>query len=452
MREGTHRFTKKFLRQSGLKILSDNGQSFIFDPANVFAWEITGNTLFGYWAEPLSRLPYRKKSFQNPYDHFEAEFFQRQTLILNVSHYCAMECVYCCAGGGSYNGPRMNMSIETARRAIDWLRETKRLTIILFGGEPMSNSKVATGIVQYALDTAQQHGMDVDFNLNTNGTISFKKFPQLIDLIRENNFEVIVSIDGAAEVQNKNRPLTGQRPSYSIVSRNLTELLELLGPEKVTAKVTMQWDVQDISELINPILALGVRKILATPIVKSTNYCASEVNFTPNQYRVMLERDRRFLNWYVDRLIYDPDLRIQPYHKLLSIVYQSLSISQFCLAGIRIFCVYPNGDVYPCHRFSGESEIRLGNLNCDDGIKSFNSQLAIGRYTACEKCVTKHVCWGNRCLQQNRVRGQSLFGINDRLSCEYQKNNLKLLLCAVSRLPRENRTRSLARRYSKRFI
>jgi len=444
MRKGTHRFTKKFLRQNGLKVLSDNAQSFIFDSSNVFAWEITSNTLFGYWAEPLSRLPYKKKTFQNPYDHFDSEFFQRQTLILNISHFCTMECVYCCAGGGSYNSPRMNMPLETACRAIDWLRKTKRLTIILFGGEPMCNPDVATEIVRYAIDMGSLRGMEVDFNLNTNGTISLKQFPKLIDLILQSNFEVIVSIDGAAEVQNKNRPLIGRQSSYSIVSKNLVELLKLLGPEKVTAKVTMQWDVRYISSLIDPLLELGVRKVLATPIVKSTNFCENEVNFTHDEYNLMLERDRIFLNWYIDRLIYDPDLRIQPYHKLLSVLYQSLSISQYCLAGIRIFCVYPNGDVYPCHRFSGESEIMLGNLNNDNEIKTFNSQLPVGRYSACEKCFTKHICWGNRCLQQNRVRGQSLFGVNDPLSCVYQKNNLKLLLSAISRVPSKNRERSFA--------
>jgi radical SAM protein with 4Fe4S-binding SPASM domain len=228
-------------------------------------------------------------------------------------------------------------------------------------------------------------------------------------------------------------------------------LIDIVGPEKVTAKITMQRDAYDIVSLVEPLLQIGVTKSLITPIVNSSHYCRGEVNFTSDDYQQMLERDNSLLFWYANEINSKPDLKIQPYHKLLSILYHSLSIAQFCLAGVKLFCVYPNGDIYPCHRFSGEKDILLGNITkLNTEIISFKDSMMQGKEEKCESCYVKHICWGNKCLQQNKIRGKKLFGINDPLFCKYHEKNLAQLLHSLSLISTKDRERSLWLRETKK--
>lgn len=70
-------------------------------------------------------------------------------LWLNVSHDCNLRCIYCFGHGGSYGGNRELMSINTAKRSIDyWFKYLNKditmTTVTFFGGEPRF-SCISTG-------------------------------------------------------------------------------------------------------------------------------------------------------------------------------------------------------------------------------------------------------------------------------------------------------------------
>jgi sulfatase maturation enzyme AslB (radical SAM superfamily) len=219
---GNYKFSKRFIKRQGLKEIGFNDKKFIFDSYNVFSWEITRETPFSFYTKSLSRLPYKKRNFKDLYRDFNSAFNDHVTLILNVSHKCNMSCVYCCAGGGSYGGRQKLMSVDIALKAVDLIaKNITRLTVIFFGGEPMLNQAILLTTTKYIIEKAKSNGINVDFHLSTNGTISFKKLKAICDLVKVNDFEVIVSIDGPAEVQNKNRPLKNGEPSFDIVYSNL---------------------------------------------------------------------------------------------------------------------------------------------------------------------------------------------------------------------------------------
>jgi len=361
-----------------------------------------------------------------------------------------MACTYCCAGGGTYGGNEELMSIETAKHAVDSLMRLGRFTLYFFGGEPMLNLPVLIRTAEYTATRSREKGVKADFIISTNGSIGFRRFPDLCRFIRENNFRVNVSLDGPRETQNRNRPFktsAERKGSFEIVLANLKELVEILGPEKVVVKVTMNNDETDIRKLVKPALEVGVTHFLVSPVVPSSFYCDGQVNFSKEDYQKMAERDSSFLLWYAEELGGNSELKIQSYHKLLSILYHSESIYQFCLAGLRLFCVFPNGDVYPCHRLGGEREFLLGNVN-DKMVseKSQQDRLLTAEKSMeekCRQCWVRHFCWGNKCLQQNQIRHQPLSAINDPWFCEYHKNNLGLLAYSLSLMPAEQREKAL---------
>jgi uncharacterized protein len=69
-----------------------------------------------------------------------------KALCLHIAHTCNLNCAYCFASQGKYQGERAVMSFETGKRALDFLVENsgtrRNLEVDFFGGEPLKNFEV----------------------------------------------------------------------------------------------------------------------------------------------------------------------------------------------------------------------------------------------------------------------------------------------------------------------
>ncbi|MBO5410695.1 MAG: 4Fe-4S cluster-binding domain-containing protein, partial [Clostridia bacterium] len=69
-----------------------------------------------------------------------------KALCLHVAHTCNLNCSYCFASQGKYQGDRALMSFEVGKQAFDFLIENsgtrRNLEVDFFGGEPMMNFDV----------------------------------------------------------------------------------------------------------------------------------------------------------------------------------------------------------------------------------------------------------------------------------------------------------------------
>ena len=95
-----------------------------------------------------------------------------KALCLHVAHTCNLNCSYCFASQGKYNGDRAVMSFETGKRALDFLIENsgsrKNLEVDFFGGEPLMNWDVVKQLVEYAREVEKKHNKNFRFTLTTN--------------------------------------------------------------------------------------------------------------------------------------------------------------------------------------------------------------------------------------------------------------------------------------------
>ena len=146
---------------------------------------------------------------------------------LNVTDSCNLKCIYCFVN----NQPHY-MDLQVAKDTVDFLynnyQEKAKLlenvntpNITFFGGEPMlMYNEIIKPTVEYA---AGAYPSLFSFNITTNGTLLSKKS---IDFFSEHNIPILLSIDGAPETQNYNRPLLNGGESASLVWRNVPYLLE----------------------------------------------------------------------------------------------------------------------------------------------------------------------------------------------------------------------------------
>ena len=98
-----------------------------------------------------------------------------KALCLHVAHTCNLNCEYCFASQGKYQGERALMSFEVGKQAFDFLianSGTRRnLEVDFFGGEPLMNWDVVKQLVAYARSVEKEHNKNFRFTFTTNGVL-----------------------------------------------------------------------------------------------------------------------------------------------------------------------------------------------------------------------------------------------------------------------------------------
>ncbi|MBQ5867788.1 MAG: 4Fe-4S cluster-binding domain-containing protein, partial [Lachnospiraceae bacterium] len=98
-----------------------------------------------------------------------------KALCLHVAHTCNLNCEYCFASQGKYQGERAVMSFEVGKQALDFLIENSvgrtNLEVDFFGGEPLMNFDVVKELVAYARSREKECRKNFRFTLTTNGIL-----------------------------------------------------------------------------------------------------------------------------------------------------------------------------------------------------------------------------------------------------------------------------------------
>jgi uncharacterized protein len=145
------------------------------------------------------------------------ESYSPTSLTLLPTFNCNLRCLYCYASAGERIGPVMDP--EIAKSAIDFIVENasklKRKKILVGlhgGGEPLleKNRPWIDYIFDYARQRAKEHDLKFFANAVTNGTHNQEKLKWIV-----NNFNNInLSFDGPKDIQNRQRPKVGNKPSF----------------------------------------------------------------------------------------------------------------------------------------------------------------------------------------------------------------------------------------------
>ena len=119
------------------------------------------------------------------------------TMVLEVAQDCNLRCSYCYAEGGSYGKPVRLLEPALARKAVRLLVEgagdQAKVTLILFGGEPLLNMKAVRAAVAEAESLTARTGKKVQVSLTTNGTLLT---PEIAAFISRHRIGVSVSMAG----------------------------------------------------------------------------------------------------------------------------------------------------------------------------------------------------------------------------------------------------------------
>ena len=98
-----------------------------------------------------------------------------KSMCLNVAHDCNLLCDYCFASKGDFGGNKELMSLETGKKALDYLVKNsqgrRNLEVDFFGGEPLMNFEVVKELVTYGRQIEKEYNKNFRFTITTNGML-----------------------------------------------------------------------------------------------------------------------------------------------------------------------------------------------------------------------------------------------------------------------------------------
>ena len=351
-----------------------------------------------------------------------------KAMCLHVAHDCNLRCKYCFASTGDYKEGRMLMSLETGKKALDFLIEKsgdrKFLEVDFFGGEPTVNFDVVKQLVEYGRSREAEANKKFRFTITTNGILLTD---DMIDFINKEMNNVVLSIDGRKDVNDRLRVRADGSGSYDKIVPNFKKLVEKRGSDK-------DWYVRgtytkynlDFSNDVMHLYELGFDQISVEPVMAdpSMPYAITQSDL-PRIFDEYEELSRKI------RKIRSEGKFINFFHFMLDLDQGPCAIKRLrgCGCGNEYVAVAPNGDIYPCHQFVGIEDYKLGSLN--DG--SFNEELKktfacahVYSKPECKKCWAKFYCSGG-CNANNYIYAGDIHNAY-KLSCEIQKKRLE---CAI---------------------
>lgn len=222
----------------------------------------------------ISELEEREELFtEDVYKDVIIDFKKRKTVVkalcLHIAHDCNLACKYCFADEGEYHGQKRElMSLEVGKQAIDFLIENSgnrvNLEVDFFGGEPLMNFDVVKEIVAYGRSKEKAANKNFRFTLTTNGMLLND---EVIDFCNKEISNVVLSLDGRKEINDRMRPTRNGKGSYDIIVPKFQKFVEKRGDKSYYVRGTFTRNNLDFMKDFELMTELGFKEISIEPVV-----------------------------------------------------------------------------------------------------------------------------------------------------------------------------------------
>ena len=191
-----------------------------------------------------------------------------KALCLHVAHDCNLRCKYCFGDTGGFQGERCLMSAEVGKKAIDFViknsAERKNIEIDYFGGEPLMNFDVVKEITDYAKKEGEKHGKNFRFTITTNGILLNDEIKEYIN---ENMSNVVLSIDGRKETNDRVRYRVDGSGSYDTIVPKFKDLAESRDQDRYYVRGTFTAYNTEFAQDVIHLADLGFKQTSVEPVV-----------------------------------------------------------------------------------------------------------------------------------------------------------------------------------------
>jgi His-Xaa-Ser system radical SAM maturase HxsB len=185
--------------------------------------------------------------------------------IFVVTLRCEHACGYCQVSRKSSASRTFDMSEETADLALNvaFRSPSAHLKLELQGGEPLLSFDLVRYITERAERRAADEGRSVSFVIATNLALLDD---EVIEFARHRELTFSTSLDGPADLHNRNRPRPGA-DSWARAVAGIRRIQAELGPDRVDALMTTTpQSLGRAPEIIDTYAELGLANVFLRPI------------------------------------------------------------------------------------------------------------------------------------------------------------------------------------------
>lgn len=325
------------------------------------------------------------------------DYYAIRAAVITVTTDCQLRCSYCFEQDKSPN----YMTDKTAQVTIEALCNnfkekvfandpTAKLSISFFGGEPTLNFDVIKQMVEYC----NTQPFIVQYGITTN---CVHITDEMIDFFYDNNFGILVSIDGTEYLHNRNRC-----NSYQVVTDNIKRMFDGGLKLSMEARITIPPnDVQYTFDSMKNMYDLGFDQIAPCFVY--------DQEWNEESYAVFEQEIRKIYKFAFD--VYQSDtkrnLQVKNIEDFIFLCYDhNTNDTSPCGFGKDVWVsIGYDGEIAPCHQvhtnFRNRSEFHMGNIV--EG--TFNQAIAdmithdFDR-SSCSLCEYNTVCLGG-CPAEN---------------------------------------------------
>lgn len=320
---------------------------------------------------------------------------------------CNFKCLYCHASVVGPDRTDMDMTPETAKAVVDMIFQSPNPAIMIEfqGGEPLLNWPVVKFIVEYAHRKNEHHKKALNMGLISNFSLLDDA---KIDFLLEKGVSFCTSLDGPAEVHNKNRVYLGGNTHEQVVAA-LKKIQDRRGadpkidPPNAICTVTRH-SLAYQTEIVDQLVDLGLERIQLGPL--------DPVGFARKSWDTIGYSSQQFLEFYANALDYIIALNkkgVKVYEKMAMILLvRILEGEQWRFPnadGLSRLAYNFNGDIYTCEDArllanEGDEFFKIGSavsssfLDLMDHPMLKLSALAAGSFSQpmCSQCAYQTVC------------------------------------------------------------
>jgi uncharacterized protein len=362
-------------------------------------------------------------------------------LELMVTHACNLGCRYCYGTDGPdkwkgaphlYGARSSGMSLETARRGVDFLFEAagaqKGLSVIFFGGEPLLEVELIERLLPYVREQEKEREKKVNLSLSTNGLLLTEK---VVRFLVKNHIGCQVSIDGPRAIQDANRCLPDGGGSYDLILPGIRRLIAAR-KGKVPSRVTVAHGHIEMPQILEHLLSLGFDSVHIEPAIGTL----TGISVTREDVAEIKGQIETLALFLVKSL---KNNRYFNFSNLVKYIRQTRVIRErsahYCGAGRTYLALSQEGAFYPCHRFVGLDEYRMGDLDTgiDLTLQKKILDLTVDNRPVCRDCWARYLCGGGCWKHAVDLNGGLEVPHND-YSCEIIRHEIECAMAVNSEL------------------
>jgi len=251
------------------------------------------------------------------------------------------------------------MRIETAMNALelalDYPACADILTVEFSGGEPLLNFKLIRDFIPRANKMAETKGKKLSFSIQTNGTL-FND--ENIIFLKDNNVDIGISIDGTADVHDKNRVFPNGTGSNAIIVANISKLRQHGITPSLLAVVSSAEQYDSVVQFANE----NSIKEIRTNLVTKAGRAEGKDEYTVD-YEALADKYIKVCQDILEGKLQVNDATLTFFLWNLILNQPHMCFRSPCGAGKNQVSVTSDGNLYPCQGWRNIHDKPLGNVN-----------------------------------------------------------------------------------------